>query len=267
MSDWRKHWHVFAAMAQQQSRLLWRYPVNMLANLTLAWVGMLLVALFVALFSGPATVTTARSLILYGFIFFLFLNDALWSVGFGLLNEQTTGTLTGLYLAPQARCSYMLARILVALSWTGLAGGLGFGLVYVLVGPISWHGVGLTLLILLCAVSMMVGLGLALAGLGLRFGPSIEVAVNLLQFSLIGLCAFFYPFAALSPTVQTLARLIPLSYSVDAFRTIALGWSQPELLPLTLELPLVLICALIAPWLGWRVYLWCEIAARREGRV
>ena len=113
----------------------------------------------------------------------------------------------------------------------------------------------------------LVGLGLAMAGLALRFGESIELLANILEFSLLGFCAFFFPFSVLPPALQTVSRLIPLSYAVDAFRSVALGLEQPELLPLGAELIIIMAIGMLAPLLGYAIYHLNEKKARQQGML
>jgi ABC-2 type transport system permease protein len=161
----------------------------------------------------------------------------------------------------------LLARALVTVAWTALAGLAGLLLAQLITGPLPIHSPGLTLGILLLSVSGLVGLSFAIAGLALRFGETIELIANLLEFSLIGLCAFFFPFSLLPPALQTVARFIPLSYAVDAFRTVALGHSQPELLSLNAELIIVTLTGLLSPLLGYAIYHLNEYLMRRQGTL
>jgi ABC-2 type transport system permease protein len=156
---------------------------------------------------------------------------------------------------------------MVTVAWTGIAGLLGLLLAQMVTGPLTLHNPILALIILLFTVSGLIGLGFTIAGLALRFGETIELVANLLEFGLMGLCAFFFPFSILPAPLLTLARIIPLSYAVDAFRTVALGRSQPELLPLGAELTIVIFTGLVGPPLGYLIYHLNERTVRRQGAL
>jgi ABC-2 type transport system permease protein len=225
----------------------------------------LVVTLAVNLFAPPEAGQRLRGITLSGFILSIFLSHSIWVVGLGLHKEKTEGTLTGLYLTPASRFLTLLARAIIVLIWTGLAGGLGLLLARLVVGPFYFHNIGLALVILGCTISSLIGLSFAMAALALRSGESVELLANLLEFGLMGVCAFFFPFSVLPPPLLTVARFIPLSYAVDAFRTVTLNAPRPELLSLQAELVIVAAFGIAGPLLGYAFYLASETKARRQG--
>ncbi len=257
----------FRAMLKQQAQLLTRYPVNLIANFSLVLVMVIMVTLVVMMFIPPDTGPILRGITLYGFVIYIFLSHTIWTVGMSIQREQTEGTLVTLYLTPASRFLLLLSRAVVTLAWTSVACVLGLLAAQAITGPLPLNNLGLLLVILIFTVSGLVGLGFALAGLALHFGESIELIANILEFGLMGLCAFFFPFSVLPPALQAIARLIPLSYSVDAFRTVALNAGPPELLPLPAELGIIITTGLIAPILGFVLYHFSEKSARRRGSL
>lgn len=257
----------FRAMLKQQFLLLTRYPLNLTANFLLVLLMVIIVTVVVTIFAPAESESRLSGITLSGFIIYIFLTHTIWTVGLSIHKEQTEGTLTSFYLTPGSRFLSLLARSLVTLCWTGTAGGVGLLLAQVVTGPRVVYQPGLALGILLLTVSSLTGLGFALAGLALRFGETIELLANVLEFGLIGLCAFFFPFSVLPPLLQTVTRLIPLSYAVDAFRTVALGAPQPELLALPVELAIVAATGLLSPLLGYIIYRFNEYVIRQQGRL
>lgn len=255
------------AMIKQQALLLWRYPVNMVANFVMVLVTVLIVTLIVVIFAQAETAAVTRSLTLYGVVIFLFLNHTIWAIGMGLHKEKAEGTLTSFYLSPTPPFLNLVARAAVALLWTSIAGAIGLLLAQLLVGPLLVQRPWLALVILLFVVSELLGLGFALAGLAILFGDSIEIVANVVQFGLIGLCSLFFPFSYLPPPLRAISGLVPLSYGVDAFRTVALGQHRPELLPLNLELFVVIAGGFLGPILGYWVYRCCETKVREQGML
>ena len=259
------HRQSFRAMLKQQFQLLTRYPVNLIANFLLVLVMVIVVTLVVMMFVPAAAGSTTRGITLYGFVIFIYLSHTIWTVGLSVQREKIEGTLTGLYLTPASRFLSLLSRAVVTLAWTTVACVGGVLVAQAITGPLPLYNPGLALIILLFTVSGLVGLGFAIAGLALHFGESIELVANILEFSLIGFCAFFFPFAILPRALQTVSRLIPLSYSVDAFRTVALGLDQPELLSLGVELVIITSTGIVAPLLGYAIYHLNEKKARQQG--
>ena len=261
------HGQSFRAMLKQQFLLLTRYPVNLIANFLLVLVMVIVITLVVMMFVPAAAGPTIRGITLYGFVIFIFLSHTIWTVGLSVQREKTEGTLTSLYLTPASRFLSLLSRAVVTLAWTTVACIAGLLAAQAITGPLPLYNPGLALVILLFTISGLVGLGFAIAGLALHFGESIELVANILEFSLIGFCAFFFPFAVLPPALQSVSRLIPLSYSVDAFRTVALGLDRPELLPLEIELVIIISTGILGPILGYVIYHVNEKNARRQGML
>ncbi|MEW5961202.1 MAG: ABC transporter permease [Chloroflexota bacterium] len=260
-------WPGFRAMLKQQFLLLTRYPVNLMANFLLVLVLVIVVTLAITVFAPQGMAPRFSSITLYGFVIYIFLTHTIWTVGFSLQKEKVEGTLTSLYLSPASRFATLLARSLVALAWTALASSVGLLIAQVFTGPLAFARPWLALGILLLTISGFIGLGFAIAGLALRFGETVELLANLLEFGLMGLCAIFFPFSVLPGPLQNIARAIPLSYAVDAFRTVSLGLAQPELLPLEAELIIVAAAGLLGPGLGYIIYLINEKSIRQQGAL
>jgi len=260
-------WSSFRAMLKQQVLLLTRYPINLVANFLLVLIVVIVVTLAITLFAPPEMASKFRGITLCGFVIYIFLSHTIWTVGFGIQKEKVEGTLTSLYLSPASRFSTLLARSVVGLAWTAIAGTGGLLIALVFTGPLTFHQPWLALGILLLTISGFIGLGFAIAGFTLRFGETVELAANVLEFGLMGLCAFFFPFSVLPAALQNVARVIPLSYSVDAFRTVSLGQAQPELLPLRAELIIVAVTGLLGPLVGYIIYLINEKSIRQRGTL
>lgn len=261
------YWSSFLAMLKHQCLLLTRYPVNLTANFLLVLIMAIIVTLFITIFAPAEMSTRLKGITLYGFVIYIFFNHTIWTVGIGIQKEKAEGTLISLYLTPAPRFFTLLARSLATLSWTGVAGFFGLLIAQAITGPLSFHRPWLAMGILLATVSGLIGLGFAIAGFALRFQESIEFIATASEFGLIAICAFFFPFSVLPPSLQNISKLIPLSYAVDAFRTVALGESQPELLPLKAELAVVVAMGLLGPLLGFMIYLVNENKIRQKGSL
>jgi ABC-2 type transport system permease protein len=254
-------------MLKQQFLMLTRYPANVIADFLFILTIVLVLILVVTIFASEEVEAELQGTTLYGSVIYLFLTHSLWVVGLSIEKEKQEGTLISFYLTPASRFLSLLARAVVALSWTGLAGFIGLLAIQAIASLPLFHNPWLALGILLFTISSLIGLGFAIAGLALRFGESVEIFANLLEFALLGICAFFFPFSFLPPMLQTIARFIPLSYAVDAFRTVSLGETQPELLPLNIELAIVIVTGLLSPLLGYLIYVTSENKVRQQGTL
>ena len=208
-------------------------------------------------------------LIVYGFVLFMFLSDTLWTIGYNVRREQKQGTLEQLYLSPASKAASLISRVVVTLVWTGLLSLASGALMSAMIGRLPFYNVPLGLLILIMALSGTFGVGFAFAALTLRIKEAGQTLANLGQFAFMVLCAPFFPFSALPEWIQNISRLIPLSYSVDAFRSTLMGYPQgfPELAPFEIELIVVVAFGVLMPIVGLWLYRRAEDRGRRTGSL
>ena len=267
---WLSAW---AAMSGKELTIMIRYPVEFVASFGQVFLIIIIMTMAGFMFA-PADVATQRvslgaGLVMYGFILFIFLSDTLWTIGYNIRREQKQGTLEQLYLSPASKSASLLARVTVTLIWTGLLAVASTWLVTTITGRLPMHNLPLGLFILMMSLAGTFGVGFAFAALTLRVRETAQTMANLFQFSFIVLCAPFFPFSALPARVQGISRLIPLSYSVDAFRSTLLGYPRgfPELAPIEVELIIVTVFGLLMPFLGFWLYRRAEDRARRSGSL
>lgn len=263
----------FLAMVRKEFTIMLRYPVEFVASFAQVFLIILVLTLAGLMFAPGGVQTEGNSqvtgLVTYGFVLFLYLSDTLWSIGFNVRREQKQGTLEQLYLSPASKFAALASRIAITLVWTGLLSAVAALLMSSLLGKLPFTNGPLGLYILLMALSGTFGTGFAFAALTLRIKEAAQTANNLLQFAFMLLCAPFFPFVALPPALQTVSRLIPLSYSVDAFRSTLMGYPQgfPELAPIEVELVIITIFGVVMPLLGFWLYQRAEDQARRRGSL
>jgi ABC-2 type transport system permease protein len=265
----RAGWDVFAQMMLKQWRVLSRYPLNLAAELAVPVVMVLAFTLATLLFAPPGEGAALGGVPVYGFVIYLAFSNALWRIGHSIREEQTQGTLESLYLSPAPRFADLLSRVALMSAWTILGGAAALVVARLIVGRLPLENGWLAAAILALTLSGSVGLGFAFAAYTLLAKESAEMMANLLEFLLLILCAGFYPFSALPRGVLAISRLIPFSYSVDAFRSALLGYPPgfPELLPLGAELGVIVAFAICSPLMGYWLYLHVERKLRREGRL
>ncbi len=262
----------FWAMVLTELRILSRYPVDFVASFLQMF---LIIAMFTfagMAFAAPqsrgASLETA-GVTAYGFLVFLFFSDILWTIGYRVREEQTLGTLEQLYLTPASKVAALAARTALIFTWTGLLAMFSVLLMRLLLGRMPLENPGLGLLILALTLSGGLGLGFAFAGLTLHIKEAAATLANFFQFAVIVLGAAFFPFRALPPFLQAVARYFPIALGVDAFRSALMGFppGYPELWPFEVELAVLVVFGLAMPGLGLWAYRAAERRAREEGTL
>ena len=263
----------FRAMVRKEFTVMLRYPVEFVASFFQVFV-IVVVLTFAGLMFAPEGIRSGAGaitggLVAYGMITFLYLSDTLWAIGFNVRREQKQGTLEQLYLSPASKFASLAARVTITLFWTGLLSAMSLILMGALLGSLPFENGPLGLYILLLTLSGTFGIGFAFAALTLYIKEAAQTAVNVLQFAFMVLGAPFFPFSALPPAVRAVARLIPLSYGVDAFRSTLMGYPAgfPELAPIEIELIIVTLFGLLMPFVGYRLFRRAENDARRRGSL
>lgn len=261
----------FLAMARKEFVIMTRYPVEFVASFAQIFAIVALFTLAALTFRGEGRQGASASggVVVYGLTLFLFLSDTLWAIGYNIRREQKQGTLEQLYLTPAPKFAGLLARVTNTLVWTSLLCLAAFAMMSALVGRLPLANPGAGLLLLAFSLSGTFGLGFAFAGVTLRIGETGQTAANALQFLLLVLCAYFFPFSALPEWMRWISRLIPLSYAVDAFRSTLMDFPPgfPELAPIGTETAIVIAFGLAMPAAGYGVYRWAERRARRLGSL
>lgn len=204
----------------------------------------------------------------YGFVINMFLTFTLWEIGFSIRDEQFRGTLESLYLSPANKFQNLVARVFAVLLWTAAVCLVAVATVAGVVEGLPVHHLLLAMVVLLLTVVGFMGLGWAFAAVTIRLKESAQFLVSFLQFFFIIFSAMFFPFRALPPVlVDHVSRWLPVSYCVDAFRSLLVD-QPPELIPnVWVEVVIVLLFALLSPIVGFYVYRWTENTVRVRGTL
>ncbi len=210
---------------------------------------------------------TLTSLFLYGLIMFIFLSETLWTIGHSIRDEQYQGTIESLYLTPASKFMNLVSRVFPTLAWTGAIAASVLLIMSFILDEMPMNNVGLSIFILVFSISGTFGVGFTFAALALRIKESIQLLINVAQFALMLLTAMMFPFSVLPDlVVKYVSKLIPISYSVDSFRSVLLG-RETELLPLEYELVIVVAFGILMPIFGYLFYKWQEDAVRKKGTL
>jgi len=263
-------------MVRKELIVIARYPVEFIASFGRVF---LIVAIFTL--GGrtfmPAAGTpgaeggtsSTAGLVVYGFILFMFLSDTLWTIGYAIRHEQVQGTLEQLYLSPASKFASLVSRVTNSLIWTGLLSIAGGILMAAMIGRLPAENPLLGLYLLVMSLAGTFGIGFAFAAITLRVKEAAQTLANLLQFTLLILCANFFPFASLPPFLRSISRWIPMAYSVDAFRSALMGFPPgfPELASIQIEVAIVTVFGILMPFIGYALYCQEERRARRKGTL
>jgi ABC-2 type transport system permease protein len=263
-------------MARKEWTILWRYPSMIVAFLI--WPIIFPIgAIFTARALGgpdraslPAFVAHAGTtdyvaFIVIGLSIYTWINITLWDIGFQLRNEQMRGTLESNWLCPVWRFSIMLGPSLAKLSTSlffltlaALEYRLFFGVN--LMGHTPW----LVLLILLLTIPSIYGIGIAFGSLVIRFQEA-----SAMVFLVRGIFMIFtgasYPLTVLPDWMQTIAACLPLTYTINAIRKVALH--DATLAGVWPELGMLLLFALILLPVAYGLFHFTERRARRTGSL
>ncbi len=206
----------------------------------------------------------------YGFIFFMFLQDIIWMIGYSLREEQYQGTLESLYLTPVNHFSNLISRAFINVFWTGLNVIVALLFVSYIFGTLPMGNIVFALFVLFLALLQMFGMGFIFAAFTLRAKGSADFIMNFIGIVFMFACAMFFPFSSLPKAmVDYISRWIPLSYAVDLFRSALLSYPSgfPELLPATTELYISMASAVLLPVIGYFLYWKIERSARMKGTL
>jgi ABC-2 type transport system permease protein len=166
--------------------------------------------------------------------------------------ERRIGSLERLLLAP-IRLPALLAGKLLG----GMVFGLTVTLVVLLIGLVVFGAAGiqwgLLLLALVFSAAAFAALG-AFVSVAVREVFEAQTLANFIRFPMMFLGGIFVPIAALPPVLQVIARLLPLTYSVEALQVALFGGS-----PMTAAIDLIVLAAFTVVLFGLAV----RVMARR----
>jgi ABC-2 type transport system permease protein len=263
-------------MARKEWTIFWRYPSALIAFLI--WpiifpIGAIFTARALGgpdhtalpAFAAHAGTTDYVAFIVIGLSIYMWINITLWDVGFQLRNEQMRGTLESNWLCPVWRFSILLGPSLAKLS-TSLFFLTLAAIEYQIFFRVSLMGrnPGLVLLILMLTIPSVYGIGIAFGSLVIRFQEA-----NALVFLVRGIFMIFtgasYPLAVLPGWMQTVAAWLPLTYTINAIRKVALH--DATLAGIWPELGMLLLFALVLLPAAYGLFRFTERRARRTGSL
>jgi len=259
-------WYQFLAMTKKEFIVLTRYKFSFIMSFLQVMVIMFIFTFAAIILTPPDKKSYGVGLMFYSFVLFMFFSTSLWDIGNSLREEQYQGTLESLFIAPINYFSSLISRILSNVLWTILNILVSFIFIALVFGRLHVENLVIGMIILLLSLFVCFGFAFGFAGLALRYKESMNTLTNFLQFMVMIVCAMFFPFSALPKVIQWIARIIPLSYCVDLFRTTMIGIS-PELLPFEWEFIIIFLSAILLPILGVIFFQNTVKTAKKEGTI
>jgi len=130
--------------------------------------------------------------------------------------EKRIGALERLFLAPISLSTIMLSKILGGTIFGLVISGVMTLLTTLLIGAHITNILGFIILLILTAL-VHSALG-ALVAVSVKEVFEAQTLSNYFRFPMIFLCGIFIPLEKMPVVLQYLAKVLPLTYSVDGFR-------------------------------------------------
>ncbi|EFD92396.1 MAG: ABC-type multidrug transport system, permease component (ABC-2 family) [Candidatus Parvarchaeum acidophilus ARMAN-5] len=143
----------------------------------------------------------------------------LTALGSALSREKEEGTITAVMLSPIRTGSFLSGKMLSQLVRSLIQAGVVIILV-ILLFHMSFRGnILLTALILILGIFGFLGLGLLVTALT-KDQETSQLLLNLVFFPMLFLSGVLYPLQELPKFIADIARFLPLTYGVSAFRQV-----------------------------------------------
>jgi ABC-2 type transport system permease protein len=141
--------------------------------------------------------------------------EIIWDRQFGFLKE--------IMVAPMSRINIMIGRTLGGATVATIQGAIVFLLSFVFgFHPVSWIGIIPAILIMFLIAVLFTSLGTMIASL-LDDMQGFQLIMNFLIMPLFFLSGALFPLEGLPAGLAIVARIDPLSYGIDALRTLLTG--------------------------------------------
>src|SRR5215467_3321064 len=264
----RREAHGFVGFVERQKNLIKRYWLWEVVWLIYSLVSVLSIGYLAAglgsLGTGGFDLRQAQLYLLVGALLWAYLSIVFMEISFSVMWERWEGTIEYTFMAPIRRLTHLLGVCAFAIAY-----GLVRTLVVLALSVPLFHldlshaNAGSALVVMVVSTFPLVGLGIIASVLPLlspERGEQMTVAV---QGILLLASGVYYPISVLPGPVQLMARVSPMTYTLDGIRGAlidgrGLGAVAPDLLAL------VVMGVLLLP-LGLLSFGWAERRAKRLG--
>lgn len=154
-----------------------------------------------------------------GLIMLLSMMAGLTALGSALSREKEDGTITAVMLSPIRTGSFLTGKMLSQLIRSLIQSAVVVVLV-ILLFHMSFNGnILLMAAILILGIFGFLGLGLLVTALT-KDQETSQLLLNLVFFPMLFLSGVLYPLQELPPIIADIAKFLPLTYGVEAFRQV-----------------------------------------------
>ncbi|MDD5163874.1 MAG: ABC transporter permease [Candidatus ainarchaeum sp.] len=225
---------------------VWFREVKRFANSKSRIVGSLAMPLFflIALGGGIGALVpdfNYPTFILPGIIGMTILFNSIFS-GVSIIWDRELGYLKELLVAPTSRATIVIGKALGGATTSVLQGAviLALGIIFGLASP-SLIGVLLAIFIMVIFATLIVSIGIIFASIITEI-ETFQLVVNLIMMPLFFLSNALFPVEKMPEWLKTLSMFNPVSYGVDALRTLINGaGSNPFVLDILILLAILIV--------------------------
>ena len=154
-----------------------------------------------------------------GFIAMNVMMSGLTALGAALARERESGTLDGVLMSPISRTSIILGKTIAHTIRNLLQGGITIAIAILIFGITIRGNPFLIAFILILGTISFLGLGIIATAIA-KEQESAQLVLGLLQFPMMFLSGVLFPVEQMPSILQTVSKVLPLTYAVDALRKV-----------------------------------------------
>ena len=170
-----------------------------------------------------------------GFIALNVMASGLTALGVALARERESGTLDGILMSPISRISIILGKTISHSIRNILQGGVTIIIAVLLFGiTIRGNPILIAFILIIGTVSFL-GFGIVATAVT-KEQESAQLVLGLIQFPMMFLSGVLFPIEQMPSLLQTVSKILPLTYAVEALRKVMILGAGIEdvILPLTI---------------------------------
>ena len=154
-----------------------------------------------------------------GFIAMNVMMSGLTALGAALARERESGTLDGILMSPISRASIILGKTVAHTIRNLLQGGITIAIAVLIFGITIRGNPLLIVSILVLGTISFLGLGIIATAIA-KEQESAQLVLGLLQFPMMFLSGVLFPVEQMPSILQTVSKVLPLTYAVNALRKV-----------------------------------------------
>lgn len=154
-----------------------------------------------------------------GFIAMNVMMSGLTALGAALARERESGTLAGVLMAPIARTAIILGKTISFTLRNLFQGGITITMAILVFGITIRGNPLLIAAILVIGTLSFLGLGIVATAIT-KEQESAQLVLGLLQFPMMFLSGVLFPVEQMPAVLQSVSKVLPLTYAVDALRKV-----------------------------------------------